>query len=80
MKRFVTSEVRVKALFLDGADVAEEAIAMGNGVVTVTNNYLTAEVRGTQKTLGSDQVLFIDENGKLDVMERSPFPFLIQRI
>lgn len=68
MRRFIASEVRVKALFLDSPDVVDDAIAMGNGLVTVNNGYLTININGKEKPLGSDEVLVIDENGNLNTM------------
>jgi hypothetical protein len=78
MKRFVTSDIRVKALFLDGENIADEAITLGNGLVTASGGYLVAQVGGTQKTLGADQVLFVDGSGHLDVMEKPLFLSLFQ--
>ena len=73
MKRFVTQEQRVKAVFLDGQNAVDDAIALGKGLVYTTNGYLSAKINGVEKTLGPEDVLFIDQSVVLHAMEKQLF-------
>jgi hypothetical protein len=73
MKRFVTEEVRVKAVFLDSQNAVEDSVAMGKGLVSINNGYLTARINGMDERLEPNAVLFLDSLGELHTMERNLF-------
>lgn len=73
MKRFVTEEVRVKAVFLDSQNAVEDSVAMGKGLVSINNGYLTARINGMDERLEPNDVLFLDSLGELHTMEHNLF-------
>lgn len=73
MKRFVTQELRVKAVYLDTQNAVEDAVALGKGLVSTNNGYLAVKINGVEKSLGTDDVLFLDCSGELHTMGRKLF-------